>query len=183
MKEKQPKTEEKTPENIKEELKNAINTQKEAIKHDESKSKDESKELIEQLQRIQAEFENYKKRTEKEKQDIFQLGKASVLLKALDIMDNFERAIESLKTMEKKEDVQKGIEMIFHQMHKFLEEEGIKSIKAEGNKFDPYMHEVMKVENSDNDNTVMKELQKGYMLNNKVIRTSKVVLSRKMEEK
>ena len=177
MQEKQEKKPKNGQEKAHKGLKTSLEEKKEVISQEEEASKEESAELIGQLQRIQAEFENYKKRTEKEKQDIYLLGKASIIVKVLDIVDNFEMAIESLKESENNE-LKKGIEMIFTNLHKFLEEEGIKAIKAEGNKFDPYQHEVMKVENSENDNIVLKELQKGYTLNNKVIRTSKVVLSK-----
>jgi len=172
---------EKKQENTHNVLKNIVKGKKEALAKEEKKTKDEAKELIEQLQRIQAEFENYKKRTEKEKQEILFLGKATVIVKVLDIVDNFERAVESLKSLENKE-VKQGIEMIFTQFHKLLEEEGIKAIQAEGKAFDPYMHEVMKVENSEKDNIILKELQKGYMLKDKVIRTSKVMLGKRKEE-
>ncbi len=110
------------------------------------------------------------------------MGKISVIVKVLDIVDNFERAIETIKLTGDKE-TQKGIEMMLTNLHKILEEEGIKAINAEGKNFDPYAHEAMKVENSDSDNIVLKELQKGYIINNKVIRTSKVVLGKKTEEK
>ena len=73
--------------------------------------------------------------------------------------------------------------MILKQLHKFLQEEGIKAINSEGKTFDPFMHEVMKVESSDKYNVVLKELQKGYLFNNKVIRTSKVIIGKNTEAK
>lgn len=175
MVQKQEKTAKNQPEKAHEELKKAV----EGISAEEPK--DEKTELTEQLQRLQAEFENYKKRTEKEKQEILFLGKAIVIVKLLDVVDNFERAVETIK--EENKELKQGIEMILKQFHKLLEEEGIKAIEAEGKNFNPYMHEAMKVENSDKDNIILKELQKGYMLNNKVIRTSKVVLSKNTEAK
>ncbi len=173
MQEKKPKNSQEKPHK---DLKTNLGEKKEAISQEEQASKEESKELIEQLQRIQAEFENYKKRIEKEKQEILIIGKASVIVKVLDIVDNFERAIESTQT--ENNELKQGLEMMLKQMHKLLEEEGIKTIQAEGKKFDPNLHEVMSVKESEVDNVILKELQKGYTLNNKVIRTSKVVLSK-----
>lgn len=170
---------EKTNKNSIKQPEKAHEALKKVVEEVTNKKEDEAKELIDQLQRLQAEFENYKKRTEKEKQEILQLGKATVIVKVLDIVDNFELAIEALKT--EKEEIKHGLVLILKQLHKFLEEEGIKAINAEGKKFDPFMHEAMKVENSEKDNIVLKELQKGYTLHNKVVRTSKVTLGKKQE--
>lgn len=182
MAENKEKTKEKAKETAHEELKEALEEKAVSLEKEENSSKNEANDLIEQLQRIQAEFENYKKRSEKEKQEILILGKATVIVKILNILDDFERAFELIKETKEKE-LQKGVEMIIKQLHKFLQEEGIRAIQTEGKTFDPFMHEAMKVESSDKDNVVLKELQKGYLFNNKVIRTSKVIIGKNTEAK
>lgn len=180
MAENREKTKEMPKEKAHRQLKEALEEKSVILEKEEISSKNEADDLIEQLQRIQAEFENYKKRSEKEKQEILILGKATVIVKILNVLDDFERAFELIKETKEKE-LLKGIEMILKQLHKFMEEEGIKAIQSEGKAFDPFMHEVMKVENSDQENIILKELQKGYLFNNKVIRTSKVILGKNTE--
>jgi len=132
--------------------------------------------LTDTLQRLQAEFENYKKYIEKQKQDFAKYAKADIIDKLLPILDSFEIALKSTKDNEK---FIKGVELIFSQLYSLLEKEGIKPIKAEG-RLDPNLHEVLMKEKSDKEeDTILEELQKGYMLNEKVIRHSKVKVAKK----
>ena len=134
-------------------------------------------ELTDTLKRVQAEFENYKKRTEKENVEFIKSASKTMIMKLLPILDNFELAIMN---KESKDDFIKGVELIYSELFTLLEAEGLKRIEAQGNKFDPYMHEALLTEKSECDNeTVTEELQKGYTLNDKVIRHTKVKICKK----
>ncbi|MDP6600415.1 MAG: nucleotide exchange factor GrpE [Candidatus Woesearchaeota archaeon] len=155
---------------------------KEEKKKPETKKKPTEKEVIaeltETLQRTQAEFENYKKRVDKEKAEFVKYAKAELIRRLLSTIDTFEIALKSTKDNEK---FVKGMEMVYVQLISLLHSEGLKPIESLGKKFDPYLHEVMLKEKSDNDDgVVLEELQKGYMLSDKVLRHSKVKVSEKV---
>lgn len=134
-------------------------------------------ELTDTLKRLQAEFENYKKRTDKEKIEFTKFAHASLVAQMLPVLDSFEIA---LKNTSEKEKFIEGMKMIYAQFHSILESEGLMPIEASGQKFDPYKHEVLMKEESDKpEDTVLEEFQKGYMLNDKVLRHSKVKISGK----
>ena len=142
--------------------------------------KEKIAELTETLQRLQAEFENYRKRTEKEKAEFVKYAKAELMQSLLPTIDTFEIALKSTKDNEK---FAKGMEMVYAQLVSTLQSEGLKPIECVGKKFDPYLHEVMLKEKSDKDDGfVLEELQKGYMLNDRVLRHSKVKISEKSEK-
>ncbi len=179
-----------TKEELEIHIDNCINILKD-MKEDKSKeSKKEDKksteketiaELTDTLQRLQAEFENYKKRIDKENAEFVKYAKAELVYKLLPLLDTFEIA---LKNTSDKEKFVKGIEIVYAQLFSTLESEGLKPIEALGKKFDPYLHEVMLKQKSDKEDViVLEELQKGYMLNGKVLRHSKVKISEKVEEK
>ena len=133
--------------------------------------------LTDNLQRLQAEFENYKKRIEKEKVEFMQYANEDLILKILPVIDSFELALQS--TCTNHEEFVKGIKLIYTQMFSMLESLGMKKIEALGNKFDPYKHEVLMQEKSDKEEgTIIEELQKGYVLGDKVIRHTKVKISK-----
>lgn len=136
-------------------------------------------ELTDCLQRLQAEFENYKKRVEKENNNFLKYANAGLINELLPLLDSFELA---LKNKESKEDFIKGVELIFAQLFSTLEKQGLRPIEAEGKPFDPYKHEVMLQEPSDKEGIVLEELQKGYMLYDKVLRHSKVKVGKKVKE-
>ena len=139
------------------------------------KDKEEKKDnYFEQLQRLQAEFENFRKRIEKEKSEIFKNANKDLIIKLLGILDNFELALKHVDD--------KGINMIYSELYSILENEGLKIIKAEG-KFNPEFHEALIHEEGKENGKIIEELQKGYMLNDKVIRASKVKISKIMENK
>ncbi|MBW2980366.1 nucleotide exchange factor GrpE [Candidatus Woesearchaeota archaeon] len=151
------------------------------LEKSETSQKEKIKELTETLQRLQAEFENYKKRVDKEKAEFVKYSKHELIAKLLPILDSFKLAIKNGKN---NPDFFKGIELIFSQFYSALEAEGLRPIEALGKKFDPYKHEVLMQETSDKEeDIVLEELQKGYMLNDKVLRHSKVKVSKKKEEK
>lgn len=141
--------------------------------------KQKNEELTHLLQRLQADFENYKKRIEKEKSDFIKYSCAEVIAKILPILDSFELA---LKNKENHGEFAKGIEMIYAQLYDMLEKLGLRAIEAKGKKFDPYKHEVLLQEESDKDEDIItEELQKGYMFHEQVIRTSKIKITKQKE--
>ena len=139
------------------------------------------KELTATVQRVQADFENYKKRTEKETQEYKKYSNEELITRILPIIDNFELA---LKHNHAQDEFAKGIELIYAQLITTLKDEGIKAIKAEGQNFNPEIHEALLQEHSKQEkDKVIEELQKGYTLNDKVIRPTKVKISKGPEVK
>ena len=137
---------------------------------------DQIKELTETVQRLQADFENYKKQIEKERINSCKFAKADFINKILPSLDSFELALKNSKDNEQ---FKKGVEMIYAQLFQTLEEMGLKQIETNG-KFDPYKHEVLLTEKSDKENnTILEEIQKGYQIENMIIRHSKVKISKK----
>ena len=115
----------------------------------------------------------------KDKAEFVKYAKGEIIQKILPTLDTFEIA---LKNTSDKEKFVKGIEMVYAQLFSLLEAEGLKKIEADGKKFDPYLHEVMLKEKSDKDeDIILEELQKGYMLNDKVLRHTKVKVSEKID--
>ncbi len=134
------------------------------------------KELTENLQRLQADFENFQKRTEKQCQEFSKFANQELIKDILPILDNFELA---LKNTEDKDKLVKGVEMIFSQLHDILEKQGLKPIQTENKTFDPNIHEALMSAPAEQDKIILEEFQKGYILNEKVIRHSKVKVGKK----
>ncbi len=133
--------------------------------------------LTDTLKRLQAEFENYKKRNEKEKIEFVKYAHAGIIANMLPVLDSFEIA---LKNTNDKDKFIEGMKIVYAQFHSILEAEGLKPIKSTGEKFDPYRHEVlMKGESEKPEGTILEEFQTGYILNDKVLRFSKVKISGK----
>ena len=155
--------------------------EKKEIKKPKKKSdKEVIVELTESLQRLQAEFENYKKQIEKQSQEFFKYAKADLINKILPTLDTFEIALKLTQDQEK---FVKGMEMVYAQLFSTLEIEGLKPIEALRKKFDPNIHEVMLKQKSDKEEgIILEELQKGYMFNDKVLRHTKVKVSEKHKE-
>lgn len=133
-------------------------------------------ELKDQLRRNLAEFDNYRKRTEKEKSAMFDLGAKNVLEKLLPVIDNFERSIGTAPDAPELRAYADGIEMIYRQLMKNMEEAGVKPMEAKGKPFDPELHNaVMHVEDEAlGENEVAEEFQKGYFYKDSVLRHSMV---------
>ena len=163
----------------KEDKKNKEERKKEK-KSSETDQNHKIRELTETLQRLQAEFENYKKRIEKEKQEFTRYANQELIKKILPVLDDFELALKNCKA---KDDFYKGIQIIYSHLIDALQSQGLKPIEAQGKKFDPYYHEALLAEESDKEeNTVLEEMQKGYMLHDKVIRHSKVKVAKPRRE-
>lgn len=134
--------------------------------------------LEDRVMRQMAEFENYRRRTEKEKQQMFSMGERNVIEKMLPIVDNFERGLAAVPEEEKSGAVASGMEMVYRQLVKQLEDLGVTPIEAVGKEFDPNLHNaVMQVESEEYPSgTVAQELQKGYKYRDTVIRYSMVAV-------
>ena len=124
--------------------------------------------------RLQADFENFRRRTAKEKEELSAVVTQGILKDMLPLLDNFERAMAA--EAKDIESFKQGVEMIFKQFGEILVKNGLEHIEVEGAKFDPNYHQaVMRVENPDlEDETIAQELQKGYMVKGRVIRPSMV---------
>lgn len=129
------------------------------------------------MQRMQADFENYKKRSEKEKNEFVKYANEGLILKVLEAYEDLERALE----VKEDKNLREGVELIYKKMTKILEDEGVEEIETEHQKFDPYKHEALMTENNEDyeNNEIIQDLQKGYTLNSKVIRYSKVKVCKK----
>jgi molecular chaperone GrpE len=142
----------------------------------------EAQDYKDKLLRLQADFENTRKRLEKEKQEFVKFANEGIIIELLNILDDLERTVELEHSQHMDLAVfLKGVEMILAHLYDMLKEYGVKPIESEGKLFDPHFHEaLMQVENKDlPEHTIVEELQKGYMLNDRVIRTTKVKVSKK----
>ncbi|MGB9680066.1 MAG: nucleotide exchange factor GrpE [Thermoanaerobacteraceae bacterium] len=166
------------------ESKDNLETNKNIVEEDvnDLKKKLEEKEkqaaeYLEMAQRLKAEFENYRKRTEKEKSEMIDYGQEKVILELLPVIDNFERALMSEGDLTS---YKEGVELIYKQFKKILDNLGVEEIKAEGEIFDPYKHHaVMQDEVEDKkENEIIEVFQKGYTLKDKVIRPSMVKVAK-----
>ena len=138
--------------------------------------KDKKDEQTDKLTRHMAEFDNYRKRTEKEKSAMYEIGAKDVVEKILPIVDNFERGLQSVPEEKKDDPFVDGMDKIYKQMMSTLEGIGVKPIEAVGQEFDPNFHNaVMHVEDEElGENVVAEEFQKGYMYRDSVVRHSMV---------
>ena len=152
-------------------------------KKKKDKKEDAQKQRIEELEdrvkRQMAEFENFRKRTEKEKTQMFEVGAKSVIEKILPVVDNFERGLAALSEEEKKGAFADGMNMIYKQLLGELDKLGVKPIEAVGKDFDPEFHNaVMQVESEEFESGVIaQELQKGYTYHDTVVRHSMVAVT------
>ncbi len=132
--------------------------------------------LTDRLQRNMAEFDNYRKRTEKEKTAMFEIGARDIVERILPVVDNFERGLAAISDEERSAPFADGMDKIYKQLMKTLEEAGVKPIEAVGKPFDPNFHNaVMHIEDESlGENVVSQELQKGYTYRDTVVRHSMV---------
>jgi molecular chaperone GrpE len=131
------------------------------------------------LVRVQADFDNFRRRTRQEKEEFAKYASLKVIEQLLPVVDNFERALASSKDGGDFESLRKGLEMTFRQLEQALSSEGLQAMEAVGQPFNPEFHQaVMKVETSEfEEGIVVEELQKGYLLKDKVIRPAMVKVS------
>ena len=133
-------------------------------------------ELTDRVKRQMAEFENFRKRTEKEKSSMYEMGARDIIERILPVIDNFERGLAVIPEDKKEDPIAEGMEKIYKQIQKVFEEAGVKPIEAAGKEFDPNFHNaVMHVEDENfGENIVAEEFQKGYTYRDSVVRHSMV---------
>jgi len=163
---------------------NTSASKKELIKKLEEMEK-EKDDTADRLLRTIAEFDNYRKRVAREKEDIIKYGNEKFAFDLLPVMDNFERSLEQARTSKEIEPVIEGIEMIIKQFISILEKFHIKSFESIGEAFDPEKHEAMAQQEHHeyDENTVIEEYQKGYFLKEKLLRPARVIVSKSTEDK
>lgn len=150
------------------------------FKKNKKKDKKDEKieELTDQVKRQMAEFDNFRKRTEKEKTQMFEIGAKSIIEKVLPVVDNFERGLAAVPEENKEDAFVDGMNKIYKQMMTMLEEAGVEPIEAVGKEFDPNLHNaVMQTESDEYDSGIVaQELQKGYTYRDSVVRHSMVAV-------
>ncbi|MEK6621586.1 MAG: nucleotide exchange factor GrpE [Planctomycetota bacterium] len=151
-----------------------------SLKQELDTCKKKLSEIQDSKQRLAADFDNYQKRIIKERQDVERTATNSLIRKLLDVYESLEKAISSVKDAANNEFAD-GVKMIYKEFSRILKSEGLEPISSIGLPLDVYKHEVFmqKVNDELPEDTVLEEIQKGYLLNSFVIRTSKVVVSQK----
>lgn len=135
--------------------------------------------MRERLLRLQADFENFKKRIEREKEDYHRLATASLLVKLLPVIDNFDRALAAAPRSEGEAAINRGVTLIHRQLMEELKREGLVPMEAVGEPFDPSHHEAIATDSSSGlpPNTVVEELQRGYFFRDRLLRPAAVRVS------
>ena len=144
-----------------------------------------SKEYLGHLERLQADFENYKKRQEKKKKEFIEFANEELLNDLLSVVDNLERALDSTKNEKNAKAIKEGINNTLKEFYNILKKEGVMPMKSVGHRFDPYRHEaVMKTEtDKHSEDIVTEEFQKGYYIKSKVLRPAMVKVAVSIKEK
>ena len=147
-------------------------------KKKKDKRDEQIEELTDRVKRQMAEFENFRKRTEKEKTQMFDMGAKTIVEKILPVIDNFERGFSTVEEADKDDAFVQGMDMVYKQLMTELTNAGVTPIEAVGKEFDPELHNaVMQVESEEFESGVVaQELQKGYMYKDQVVRHSMVAV-------
>ena len=141
----------------------------------------QAKESYDKFLRVYAEFENYKKRMEREKSDFLKYANEELIKELLPVIDNLDRAVGQARQNAEAQSLVEGVEMILRQIKEVMEKHGVKELQSLGEPFDPNVHEAMMHEIADehDENTVIDELQKGYIFKDRLIRPALVKVSKK----
>lgn len=132
--------------------------------------------------RLHAEFDNFRKRLDRERMDFVKYANEGIIAEFLTILDDLERSVEAAKANHQDYTAfLKGIEMVMAHIYEILKKNNVKPVEAKGKKFDPHCHEVLMMEETDecDDGTILEEFQKGYVLSERVVRTAKVKVAKK----
>ena len=167
-----------TEEQKKEQKKDKAHKKTKAEEHLE-KAEKELLELKDKHIRLQAEFDNYRKRTLKERMELLKTASESVLMSILPVIDDFDRAIQTLDVVEEEGHLKDGVKLIYNKFLEFLKQNGVKEIEAKEQNFDTDLHEAITkipAPSEELKGKIVDVVQKGYYLNDKVIRFSKVVI-------
>ncbi len=144
-----------------------------------------SKEYLKHLERLQADFDNYKKRQEKKKKEFIEFANEELLNNLLSVVDNLERALDSAKNEKDTKAIKEGVNNTLKEFRNILNKEGVKPMQSIGHRFDPYKHEaVMKIEtDKHSEDMVTEEFLKGYYIKSKVLRPAMVKVAVSVKEK
>lgn len=185
-------------ENFKEDMRKKDTIQEEEIKREKPFSEEEVEdplrklekernELLDKYLRALANYENLRKRTQQEKENIYNFGIARVFREVLPVVDDFKRAFDSLESDEnenKHDGFIKGVNIIYSKLLNILKNHQIESFDSKGEKFDPSKHEAVHVVESDKDEgTIIEEVEKGYLIKNEILRPAKVIVAKPKEGK
>ncbi len=176
-------TEENKPEEL-EKSEDAVKKEKKISGKKEKKDwEKEYKELYDKYVRLHAEFENFKRRITKDKQEAIKYANQELIRQILPFVDNLERSLQHADESKNIDALKEGIEMTIKDFLKTLEKLGLETIQSEGEPFDPNVHEAIMQEERDDmePNTVVQELQRGYKLHGRVIRPATVTVSKKKD--
>ena len=167
--------------NIEPDVENAAEDEQQV---EERSSEDEIAQLNDKLLRLGAEFDNFRKRSIREKEELRKHATENLMVEMLEVCDNFERALHSAKAADDPKSIVEGVEMVLKQFISILEKEGIKKIECKGEEFDPHLHEAMLHIETDEcpDNTIIDVHKPGYTLHSKVIRPVMVTVAKKPED-
>ncbi|MHC4531414.1 MAG: nucleotide exchange factor GrpE [Planctomycetota bacterium] len=154
------------------------------LEHQLAELEKEKAELFEKLQRVSADYANFQKRSVKQVTDDIAYEKEKIIKSLLPALDNFEHTLANAGSAEDVEVFVKGVRIIYDQMLDILKSHNVEQIKAAGEKFDPSLHQAMmqRAEQDKEEGTVLEEFQKGYTLNGRVIRPSKVIVNKPQEQ-
>jgi molecular chaperone GrpE len=158
---------------------NPVNSEEELLEKKEQLLEDELNDLRDKYVRLSAEFDNYRKRTLKEKMELTKSAGESILLNIIPVVDDFERGMESMDKASDIEAVKQGVHLIYNKFKEFLKQSGVKEIEAMGKEFDTDEHDAVTnipAPSDDQKGKVVDVIEKGYKLHDKVIRFSKVVV-------
>ena len=141
-------------------------------------ARDQIDELNARVLRLTADYDNYRKRAQREKEDVRQFANQGLLEKLLPVLDNFEMAITAVK--EADPSIKDGVQMIYDQLFAVLNDSGMEPIDAMGEQFDPNLHEALSQEETSdaNEGTVVQQVQRGYKLNDRLVRPARVVVAK-----
>lgn len=182
MTDKSEKKDEKAPEQqeVKEAKKENKGQKKEIdeLKARLEEEKENSAKMLDMAKRLQADFENHRKRTERESEEYRKYATKDLVSELINVADDLERALASVK---EEDALSTGVRAVRGNLMKILEAQGLKEIPTEG-KFDPNMHEALMVSEGDEDDMVAEVYQKGYMMNGKVLRYAKVRVTKKKQD-
>ena len=153
----------------------------EHLKNDYQNQKGKNQEISDKYLRLQAEFENFRKRMEREKADFLKYSMENFFKELLPVIDNFELALESAKKASDLEGFSEGVKLIHKQLQDILQKEGLAHFSSVGEPFDPMKHQaVMQVESdTHSENTIVEELKKGYLLKERLLRPALVSVAKK----
>ena len=151
------------------------------VEQDSLEEKTKAEEYLANWQRAQADFINYKRRSEQEKREISEYTKSVMALSLLPVLDDFERAITAIPAETADQSWVDGVRLIERKLRTILEAEGLSSIEALGKPFDPHLHEAVRQAKGE-EGLVIEEVEKGYMFHDRVIRASKVIVGNGEED-